>query len=301
MNNWRFSKKPEAANGNGNTVTAIRLHCGTSDVTIFPAIGAAIGQWHVGGMALLHGAASCTHIDQAGCFAMLPFANRIAHGELPGAGRLPPHPGEAHSLHGIGWLRAWQLAGQGASHVTLALQHSADAYWPFSFSAVLRIELGPDSLTQTLTLTNDGACSMPAGFGFHPYFPVQASTMLATGWAGLWDVTADYLPTGWRAQPAPAAIAVAGWQVNHCFTQWTGRAVLSWPGHALVISADPVLASLQCYRPGRDSHFVAIEPVTHIPNAHQLRQAGVSDSGMRDLAPGASLEGRMTMQVLAQS
>ena len=123
--------------------------------------------------------------------------------------------------------------------------------------------------------------------------------MLRADWSGVWDVSEDHLPIGFRAEPAPEMIDVHPWTVNNCFTQWGGKVLLSYPEYGLLISADPVCGFLQCYRPGAASAFVAIEPVSHIPNAHQLRHEGVDDSGLRDLPPGQALSAWMTLQIVS--
>jgi aldose 1-epimerase len=273
---------------------AIELHCGESTVRLFPQHGAAVGNWQWRGLSLLH-----APDGQAACFPMLPYANRIAHGRLPGEAVLPPHPGEAHSLHGIGWQRGWRVIEQHAAHVVLGLQHGADRDWPFDFTATLSIALGENWLTHTLWVTNTGQRSMPLGLGFHPFFPAGAGTRLSADWSGRWDVSPDHLPVGLAPEPvAPGPVDVGPWRVNNCYTGWNGKAVLSYPDHALLLSADPLCRFLQCYRPGTESAFVAIEPVTHIPNAHQLRAAGVPDTGLCDLAPGAVMSTWMTLLVV---
>lgn len=238
-------------------------------------------------------------VDSMACFPMLPFANRIAHGRLPGESDLPPHPGEAHSLHGVGWKRGWRVRERNAAHIVLDLHHPAGIDWPFDFNATLTIALGETWLMQTLSMINLGSRAMPAGLGFHPYFPAGADTMLDAGWSGVWGVSDDHLPQGFRALSSPETINVGAWSVNNCFTGWDGRALLRYPDYSLLISADPVCGYLQCYRPGGDSAFVAIEPVSHIPNAHQLRRAGVADNGLRDLEPGQTLSAWMTLQIVA--
>lgn len=275
---------------------AIDLQCGASHVRLLPQRGAAIGAWHWRGTPLLH-----APDGDVACFPMLPYANRIAHGQLPGTASLPPHPGEAHSLHGIGWRRGWRVIEQHAAHVVLGLQHQADRDWPFDLTAILSIALGDNWLTHTLWVTNTGKRTMPLGMGFHPFFPADHDTTLSAGWTGRWGVTPDHLPVGLAPQPAPAGLVDVGpWCVNNCYTGWDGKAVLHYPGHTLRISADPLCRFLQCYRPGPVSAFVAIEPVTHVPNAHQLRAAGVADTGLRDLAPGAVLSTWMTLQVVGR-
>ncbi|MHA4867245.1 aldose 1-epimerase [Duganella sp. PWIR1] len=277
---------------------AFQLHCGASTVTVLPACGAALAGWWWRDKPMLfagHGQGP----QAMACFPMVPYVNRIAHGRLPGENPLPPHPGEHHSLHGVGWRRAWQVRERNAAHAVLVLRHRADPDWPFDFDAVLTIALGENWLMQTLAVTNSGTRTMPTGLGFHPFFPADRQTVLDTGWSGVWGVSADHLPTEFGPTPASGAIEVGSWHVNNCYTGWTGQALLSYPDYGMIIGANPVCSALQCYRPGEGSGFVALEPVSHIPNAHQLREAGVVDTGLRDLAPGQNLAAWMTLQIVS--
>lgn len=276
----------------------IELRCGDSIVRLLrtngSVPGAAISAWQWRGNALLH-----APDGDIACFPMLPYANRIAHGRLPGEEPLPPYPGEVHSLHGLGWRRNWRIVEQHAAHVVLGLQHQADHEWPFDFVATLSIAVGENWLTHTLRVANTGQRAMPLGMGFHPFFPAGHDTTLCAEWSGRWRVSGEHLPLGTSPESvAPGPVDVGPWRVNNCYTGWVGKAMLSYPKYSLLISADPLCRFLQCYRPGADSAFVAIEPVTHVPNAHQLRAAGVADSGLRDLMPGAAMSTWMTLQVL---
>jgi aldose 1-epimerase len=283
---------------------SILIRCESSEVIVHPQAGASIGHWIWHGRPILYAQVSTSgdrpRVEEAACFPMVPFANRIGLGRLANGSTLAPHPGEAHALHGIGWQRAWDPVAVDAGRVLLGLRHAADEHWPFDFTAQLDIKLGPDGLGQMLTVRNTGRHTMPAGLGLHPYFPVDATTTLTAAWTGHWTVGADLLPVEHRACTALNAEAIGGWTVNNCFTGWDGRATLTYGDRQVSMSGSfgTQAGFVQCYRPGPDSPFLALEPVTHIPNAHQLEAAGVTGTGLRHLGPGESMSVSMDIAVV---
>jgi len=273
------------------------LKCRDTTAMVYPRMGGSIGRWTWRERAILRAAQVPESVEDMGCFPLLPFANRIGGGELPGTGRLALHPSEPNSLHGVGWQAPWAVLERSRDAARLKLAHRADRRWPFDFTAILSITLGPDSLVQALHLRNDGAADMPAGLGFHPFFPVDSDTVLRTAWDGMWETDAAMLPRVHRLLVSPGRLPLQGWTVNHCFTGWDGCAVLEYGRHSVSVHADPSCRFLQCYQPAGDGSFVAIEPVTHIPNAHQLQDGGVMGTGLRWLAGEESMGLAMTMRL----
>ena len=53
---------------------------------------------------------------QSACFPLVPYSNRLGHRRFTWQGRdhatQPNFEGSPHSLHGVGWQRAWQVAAQ---------------------------------------------------------------------------------------------------------------------------------------------------------------------------------------------
>lgn len=277
---------------------SVILSHGQNRVTVLPALGASIAGWQCGEYAILRTIAAASRSEQMGCFPLVPYANRIADARLPGGAQLLPHAAEAHSLHGVGWLAAWQLVHQHAQWVDLHLRHAGDQRWPYAFSARLSIRIKDDVLEQRLQLRNESAVIMPAGIGFHPFFPVDPQTTMAAQWHGVWATSSDLLPLAHHAQVAPERIRVADWCINHCHTGWGGTAALEYGTHRVTIAADTA-EFLQCYRPARAADFIALEPVTHIPNAHHLAAQGVMDTGLTSLVPGQTM--RLTMRIAVVS
>jgi len=110
----------------------------------------------------------------AGHFPLLPFSNRIANGSFTFAGRdivlAKNMPGEKHVLHGMGWLSEWGVVGLNESACHLRHCHTPNE-WPWAYEANQHISLTQNGLRLELSITNHGDSIMPAGLGFHPFFP----------------------------------------------------------------------------------------------------------------------------------
>ena len=94
-------------------------------------------------------------------FPLLPFCNRIRDGRAHFEGRdirFPPnHPAQPspHPLHGIGWLRPWELISASDTEALLSIDVAASPAWPWHFSAGQRYTLTPSGLRVSLVLRNE--------------------------------------------------------------------------------------------------------------------------------------------------
>jgi aldose 1-epimerase len=139
---------------------------------------------------------------------------------------------------------------------------------------------------------------MPAGLGIHPYFVRTPGVTLRARLDRVWLMDERQIPTGPAALPAAWDFAraprLAELTMDHCFGGWDGRAELHWPetGVTLEIEAEPLFGHLVIYvPPGRD--IFCVEPVSHVNDGFNLAERGVADTGVRILAPGETLRGRV--------
>ena len=206
---------------------------------------------------------------------------------------------EPHAIHGFGWQRSWQIKERSADSATLRLAHMPDADWPFACEAMESIRVTDNALHIGLTVKNNDKRTMPAGLGFHPYFPIVPGTHLHSEWKGMWKMGADSLPTELGAVPMEADFSqlrpLAGWKVDHCFTGWSRRAVLDYPTQLMQLDASDTCLQIVVFAPNDGRNFIALEPVTNINNAFALAAKGVADTGTRMLASGESLEASMSI------
>ncbi len=264
-------------------------------VGVDPALGAAILFARRDGRDVLRPTpAGCRDVLQTACFPLVPYANRIADGRFTFAGRahqLPRNFGDhPHSLHGVGWQRAWDVAEHAPDALTLRYDHPGDAHWPWRFVADQKIVIDAAGLGIALTLTNTGDAPMPGGAGLHPYFPVGLDTRLTFKADAMWLADATLLSTervpakhfgDWRAGRS----VVCDTLVDHAFEGWTGTATIADHHGTTTVAADA--RAMHLYIPPA-AGFVCVEPVSHLPDA-------INRGGMPVLAPGETLRIAMTV------
>lgn len=224
---------------------------------------------------------------KAGAYPLIPFHGRIEGARFPWDGRdvrLTPHPAEpGHALHGPAHRRAWTVAEAGEARAVLRLDHGGDADWPFAFAAEQVFELTATGLAVTLTLTDPGEGAMPAGIGWHPYFPkaLSISHDARRHWPRRPGTT---LPSGEVTAP-PAEIA----DRTTFLSDWTS-VTLEVVDANLTLTGDAVLDHLVLHddAPGH----TCVEPVSEPANAVNL-----PDPAM--LAPGETMRGRVVLSIEA--
>lgn len=231
--------------------------------------------------------------DGMACFPLLPWGNRIREGRFLFCGReVQPGTSDPHGLHGHGWRRGWSVVERSAAHLTMEYRHEPDG-WPWAYVARQRVAVEDGSLALTLEITNLSDGLMPAGLGFHPYFPMAPGLALEAALKGVWLSDEHKLPREHVALPPEwdftAGRPVAALTLDHVFSGWNGRAVLRWPGRRCRLALEagwPILSFLAVFVPdARD--YLCVEPMSHCADAINIAREGGADTGLRVLAPGA--------------
>lgn len=280
---------------------AYELRAGALRLALRPDLGGCIaGLWHHG-VPVLRSVepGQLARARESASYPLVPYSNRIADGRFDWRGRShrldPNFPGSPHTLHGVGWLAAWQVQAppgpSGPAEVALTLDHHADGGWPFDFSARQIFQLGPTSLRCELAVTNTGAEPAPVGLGWHPFFPRRARSRLHVECSGRWELDASKLPTQLVPQPGVDA-DVAHLAYDHCFEGWVGPARIRDERFTLTLRSS--LGRLVIYTPQDAGHF-AVEPVSHVRNA--INQPAPSALGLVTLQPGQSHQAWMTLEI----
>ena len=289
----------------------IVLRAGALRVEVAPRVGGSIARFDRVGdderrQPILRGSDEAyDDVLAAGCFPLVPFANRIRGGRFACNGRTvvlaPNMGGDPSPLHGQGWLGAWQpLAAAGEAAVELVFEHAAGE-WPWAYRARQRIELDDGGLSVLLACRNLSTEPMPCGLGLHPYFPCSAATELDAEVTHAWTVDAQVLPV----ERVPAAgrydlrrRRICGQGLDNGFDGWSGRARIAWPERGLELElTSPDAARFQLYSPAQGSLFVA-EPVQNANAALNRPEADWADAGLRLLACGEEAVLRARFAVL---
>ena len=234
---------------------------------------------------------------QSACYPLVPYSNRLGYKRFHWQGRdyttetnFDDNP---HSVHGVGWLRAWEVVSRDASDVLLAYRHVPDAHWPFAFEAHQRFTLTPHALTVVLAIRNTAPVAQPVGLGWHPYFPKRARSHLDIELTDRWDSDATQLPVRKLPQPGIQG-AVAELDFDHCFDGWAGPALIR--DEQLVLRLSSNLTHLVVYTPTNKPYF-CVEPVSHVSDA--IHRADPAAHGLRTLEAGGVFEATMTLEVAA--
>lgn len=253
----------------------LELSAGDYAVTIAPEAGGSLQSFTWRGEPLMRTAAGPGALDAA-CFPLVPFSNRVARGRFEWEGRAvelaPNFPGQdhPHPLHGFGWLTAWDVLE--TTQASAVLEHRyPGGEWPWPYLARQTVTVRENGLELSLTIENLSEWSMPAGLGFHPYFPCNDQTMLRARHRGEWQNSAHGLPVRlveageaidwWHGQP------VGSRAVDTVYSDRQGDMVIEWPDRrlSLAIRCSKELDQTAIFVPEAD--WFCVEPVTHRTNA----------------------------------
>ncbi|MCI4429530.1 MAG: aldose 1-epimerase [Burkholderiales bacterium] len=273
------------------------LHAGALRLALRPDLGGCIaGLWHRETAVLR--SSDPTHLDSArgaACYPLVPYSNRLAYRRFRWKGRdyttAPNFDASPHSVHGVGWLRAWQVTASSAVDVGLRYRHEADAHWPFDFEVSQHFTLAPSSLRVQLQFTNTADIAQPVGLGWHPYFPKRARSRLHVELSDRWDSDAAQLPVRKHAQPGIDG-DIAHLDFDNCFEGWAGPARIRDEKMALQLTAS--MQRLVVYTP-RDKDYFCVEPVSHVSNA--IHMAEPTAQGLQVVQPDETVQAWMQLDI----
>ena len=269
---------------------------------IVPALGGCIAGLWLGAHPVLSSTPgdALRSVRQSASFPLVPFSNRVGHGQLQWAGTSHPlvtnFAPEPHAIHGVGWERPWTVLEALPTSALLCLEHRADAAWPFDFDASQAFRLEVGALEMRLSITNQSAIAAPVGLGWHPYFTKRPDTRVQFSAQGRWEMGPDKLPTQ-RLPHVGLDQPVADLTVDHCFDGWNGALALHDSVLRIRVTSD--LRHLVVFtEPQRDN--IAIEPVSHVNNAlHLMAHTGASAAalGVVVLPPGQTYSCAMRIEM----
>ena len=192
-----------------------------------------------------------------GCFPMVPFAGRIAHGELPFGGRtwtVPLNLGSS-AAHGVAFDVPWTVERADDEEVELRVE--LDARWPFGGSARQVVRILDDGVQVELSVANEER-SMPAMLGLHPWFDRRLG---------------GQAPTIEVSVPDPGSLPPRPWDV--CLPGLDEPPRAQWADADLVVQADTTTWTVY----EQDSDAFCLEPLTHPVGAMAAGTAAVVEPG----------------------
>jgi aldose 1-epimerase len=269
----------------------ILLERGDTRVTVAPESGGRIAQFAVfDGAAWLpllfepEGAPSEQRDPLSwGCFAMVPWPNRIIGGRFQFEGneyRLPQND-SVDALHGLAFAAPWNVDWCTSAAIGMSLDLGALGWlWPARSSQ--RIDVAGNEVRLSLELHAPPGVRFPAGIGWHPWFRralrdgdtgvrvqidagdrLELSDMTPTG-----RVVSVEGPYDLRASPE-----VGERRLDDCYVGVRGSLRLRWGSVELAMRLSPNLTHAVVYTP---SHTVCVEPQTCAIDAFNLDARGVA-------------------------
>lgn len=274
---------------------AIELRCAEMHLKVRPDLGASIEGLWLRSLPVLRSKPGISSPRESGCYPLVPYSNRIAHGRMHWLGQAhalqPLFAREPHSIHGTGWRSGWDVLAQSEASLVLQYQHTDIAGWPFPFVCVQSFLLTEEALTLSLHITNQADGQAPVGLGWHPYLVKRHGAKVKFSASGRWEMGQDKLPT--QQLPYEGLDECCDdLCVDNCFDGWSG--VVEVRDDALHTRIESSLNRMVVFTdPARD--FIALEPVSHVNNAlGQVRTgAELAALGVQTLAPGQSYAASM--------
>lgn len=278
-------------------IPSFELHAGALRLALRPDLGGAIaGLWHRDTPILRSTEpVALAGARQAACYPLVPYSNRLGYRHFRWKGveytTQANFDDSAHSLHGVGWMRPWEIVSSSAVDVVLGLRHAGDADWPFAFEARQYFTLTPQAMTVQMVFTNNAAVAQPVGLGWHPYFPKRERSRLHIELSDRWDADVAQLPVRKVAQPGIDS-DVSHLDFDNCFEGWRGPARIRDERFSLQLTSS--LPYLVVFTPQQRDYF-CVEPVSHVSNA--IHMADPAAHGMKTVAPGESIDAAMTLEI----
>jgi len=281
----------------GSSNNSFELHAGALRLAVRPDLGGAIaGLWHRT-TPLMRSAepGELASSRQSASYPLVPYSNRLGYRhfrwkgkEYTTAANFGDNP---HSVHGVAWLRAWEVVSSSAAELVLRYEHKADEHWPFAFEVKQYFSLTPQQLSVQLVFTNTAEIAAPVGLGWHPYFPTRARSHLQIELSDRWESDATQLPTRKVVQHDIDG-DVSHFDFDHCFEGWKGPARIRDEKFSLQLTSS--LPYLVVYTP-HDKDYFCVEPVSHVSNA--IHMADPAQHGLLTLDPGQATEAWMKVDV----
>lgn len=283
----------------------MQISSGDFTAAVRPELGGSLVSFRRAGVDILRAGEGGTGPLDMASFALVPYANRIAHGRFDWAGserRVPLNFGDhPHALHGLGWQAEWEVVEHEAARVVLRHVHDGGPGWPWAYEAEQEIIVSGRGLDARLSVTNRGDEAAPFGLGFHPYFEAPPGTLLRARVANVWLADETCVPErrvggDWFGDWSEGASVRRDELIDHCFTGWDGSAEVVRPDLGSIrLTASPELSNLHLYMPPGSSFFCA-EPVSHMPDAINRVDANEGER-MHVLQPGGTLSVAMRIEL----
>jgi aldose 1-epimerase len=268
---------------------AFLLERGRTRVTVIPAAGGRMAQCAIfdgsAWLPLLHADDDVPPDERDplvwGCFAMVPWPNRIKDGHLRFEGKRYELPlnDPAGAIHGLGSAAVWHVDWRTTAAIGMSLD-LREAGWPWPARASQRIEVSDQEVRLSMDVRAPVGVRFPAGCGWHPWFRRR---LRDAGDDVRVRVDADeryelisMIPTG-RVVPVDGAHdlracpKIGARRLDDCYRGVRSPVRIRWGAIEATIVLSPNLSHAVVYTP---DHAVCVEPQTCAIDAFNLDALG---------------------------
>lgn len=182
-------------------MSVIRLSVGETSIDVAPDSGGRVAAISHRGVELLIGPEHSSAIDPFawGCYPMVPWCGRIAHGRFRWNDqdiRLELNAGE-HAMHGTVLDVPWQVENASENHIEMSCSLARHG-WPFEGQVVHVVRVGNGHVS--LALEVQAGETMPLQVGWHPWFMKPQSFF--TTFKSMYERAEDYSTTSHLIAPS---------------------------------------------------------------------------------------------------
>jgi aldose 1-epimerase len=268
---------------------AFVLERGNTRVTVVPQAGGRIAQCAIfdgaGWLSLLLDGDGAPIEEQDpltwGCYAMVPWPNRIDNGRLRFEGERYTFPlnDPDGAIHGLGLARTWTVDWRNSAAIGMSLDLEA-AGWPWRGHAAQRIDVSDDEVRLSVDITAPPGVRFPAGCGWHPWFRRRLregddDVRIQVDADERFEL-ASMTPTGRILQvegayDLRAYAAIGERRLDDCYRGVRGPLRVRWDTVELTMRLSPNLSYAVVYTP---EHAVCVEPQTCAIDAFNLDALG---------------------------
>lgn len=289
-----------------SALEVVRLASDALEVEVLPGVGARVHRLRAFGHDLLRTPADPEqHVREPfawGGYHMAPWCNRIAAGPTRVGTRvvdLASNFTDGTVIHGQVYACEWGRAADG----TWAVRNGgAGAGWPWRYEARVGIAIQGATLRLRQALTNVDDEPMPAGIGWHPWFP--RTTQLSIDGDRVYSPNIDTARLAEAVAGAldlrPLAEMVDGTDATWPIERGAAPVGLWWRGARVgaTMTSDAATLHVAAALP-TDVGAIAVEPQTHAPQG--LRRLIKGEPGaLAWLEPGATLAQTIEMNFTQQ-
>jgi aldose 1-epimerase len=182
-------------------MSVIRLSVGETCVDVAPDSGGRVAAISHRGVAILIGPEHSSAIGPLawGCYPMVPWCGRIAHGRFKWNDqdiRLDLNAGE-HAMHGTVFDVPWQVDDASENHVLMRCSLARNG-WPFEGQVIHTVHIGNGHVSMSLEVQTGEA--IPVQVGWHPWFVKPPS--LSTTFKSMYERADDHSTTSHLVVPS---------------------------------------------------------------------------------------------------